>query len=91
METGVQALVGEDMSDVGDGHGGNGQQLVGLDQGKLIEVLPDVVACALADECAAVGREVDGVVEVTVAERGARFAHGQQGDRMVSMRKAELL
>lgn len=78
METCVQALVGKDMCDVRCGHSRDGEQPVGFDKGELVQVLPDVVVRTLADECVPVGCEIDGVVEVAVAECGTRFAHGQE-------------
>ena len=85
-EAGMQTLMGEDMRE------DDAETLplervgIGLDERELPQMLPDVFGLALVEESLAVGREIDGIVEVAVTDLGSGFADRQQVHRMMRIR-----
>ena len=61
----------------------SGKELVRFNQRELPEMVPDVFGLALVEESLAVGREIDGIVEVAVTDLGSGFAYWQKGNGMV--------
>ena len=45
-------------------------------EGELVEVLPNVFACALMQQCHAVRRTIDSVVKIAVPQLRSGFAYG---------------
>ena len=87
-ETGVDSLVAEDVREgkLRVEPGGFGGM---LDEGELIEVLPNIFGCTLVEECAIVGRNIYCIREIAVAECGSGLSYGQEFGGAGGMRAAK--